>query len=321
MEPLLTVSDLTMHFFTSIGIVKAVDEVSFSIPKGKTVGLVGESGCGKSTTAYCIMKLVPSPPGRILKGRITFDGEDLLRKNEGEMQAIRGDRIAMSFQDPTTYLNPSKTVGDQISEASVLHKGLTTTEAWKRAVELMDLVGIPSASSRAHEYPHQLSGGMKQRVMIAMAISCDPKLLILDEPTTALDVLIQDQILQLIEELKKTFGNSVLLITHDLGIVARLCDIVTVMYAGKVVEYAESRSLFKHPLHPYTKDLLDSIPRIGMEKRRLKSIPGTVPDLTAPPQGCRFHPRCQSATPQCMQSTPMLSEKSGRLVACYHPVE
>lgn len=322
MDKLLAVSGLRMHLFTSLGTVKAVDGVSLEVRKGETVGLVGESGCGKTMTAYCIMRLVPSPPGRILEGRIIFNGRDLLEMKEPEIQAVRGGSIAMSFQDPTTYLNPVKKVGDQISEALALHQRLSRVEAWERTVEVMDLVEIPSASSRAHDYPHQFSGGMKQRVMIAMAISCRPKLLILDEPTTGLDVLIQDQILRLIEDLKKTLQTSVLLITHDLGIVAGLCDRVAVMYAGKIVEYAQKRPLFKEPLHPYTKGLLESIPRLGTRQKKLKSIRGTVPDLIRPPLGCRFHPRCPRASAECSRDAPELAPlKRERWVACHHPVE
>jgi len=302
----------------STGTVRAVDGVDFSIDTEQTVGIVGESGCGKSVTALSVMRLVPHPPGRTIAGDIVFEGQNLLRKTEEEMQRIRGGRIAMSFQDPMTYLNPVKKVGEQIAEAITLHQNVDKKEALEAAVEMIKLVGIPSPYERAMDYPHQLSGGMRQRVMIAMALSCKPRLLIADEPTTALDVIIQDEILELIQNLRKEVGTSTILITHDLAIVAGLCDYVAVMYAGSIIERGKTINVFDEPLHPYTKGLLNSIPRLDRGKERLKSIKGSVPNLVNPPLGCKFHPRCPDATPICRTEMPqMLDAGAERLVACH----
>ncbi|ADL07389.1 ABC transporter ATP-binding protein [Thermosediminibacter oceani] len=323
---LLEVKDLTVKFFTDDGVVTAVDRVSFDIKMGETLGMVGESGCGKSVTSLAIMRLLPSPPAKITSGKILFEGEDLLAKSEAEMRRIRGNRISMIFQEPMTSLNPVFTVGRQISEAIMLHQRLSGKEAVERAVEMLRLVGIPNPEKRYHEYPHQMSGGMHQRVMIAMALSCSPKLLVADEPTTALDVTIQAQILDLINRLKDQIGMSVLLITHDLGVVAETAERVVVMYAGQVVEEAACEDLFESPLHPYTAGLLKSIPSLGGEKGRLHVIEGTVPNPLNMPPGCRFNPRCPEAADVCRKKSPALLEMgNGRRVRCFlrgsHPEE
>jgi len=315
---LLRIRGLKTYFFTSSGVVNAVDGVDLDIGKGETVGLVGESGSGKTVTALSIMRLIPQPPGRIVHGEVLLEGDDLLKKTEHEMRKIRGDRVAMSFQDPMTYLNPVIRVGDQIAEAIMLHQQASRSEAVKKAVDAMEMVQIPSAADRAREYPHQLSGGMRQRILIAIAICCNPDLLIADEPTTALDVITQDQILELMRDLKNRIGSSLLLITHDLGIVGELADHVAVMYAGNLLEYGDVNTILRRPRHPYTSGLLESTPRIDWGKRRLKMIPGTIPDMVHPPAGCRFHPRCAQAKASCVSEQPKLIEiEAGHMVACH----
>jgi len=317
-ETLLRIRGLKTYFFTSSGVVNAVDGVDLDIGKGETVGLVGESGSGKTVTALSIMRLIPQPPGRIVQGEVLLEGDDLLKKTEHEMRKIRGDRVAMSFQDPMTYLNPVIRVGDQIAEAIMLHQEVSRSEALKKAVDAMEMVQIPSAADRAREYPHQLSGGMRQRILIAIAICCNPDLLIADEPTTALDVITQDQILELMRDLRSRIGSSLLLITHDLGIVGELADYVAVMYAGNVLEYGDVNTILRRPRHPYTSGLLESTPRIDWGKRRLKMIPGTIPDMIHPPSGCRFHPRCAQAKASCVSEQPKLIEiEAGHMVACH----
>ncbi|MFC4767770.1 ABC transporter ATP-binding protein [Effusibacillus consociatus] len=308
MKPLLTVRGLKTHFFTDDGVVRSVDGVDIIVHEGETVGIVGESGCGKSVTSMSIMRLIPSPPGKIVEGSIMFQDKDLVQLTEKEMRDIRGNDIAMIFQEPMTSLNPVYTIGDQISEAIRLHMGLKRKEAEQRAVELLRQVGIPRAEQIVHDYPHSLSGGMRQRVMIAMAMACNPKLLIADEPTTALDVTIQAQILDLMRKLKSERGTSILMITHDLGVVAEMCDRVIVMYGGKVVEEADVVTIFESPSHPYTKGLLQSIPSLESEKEWLESIPGSVPIPSEMPVGCKFAPRCQNAMERCHKEEPELYE-------------
>ncbi len=315
-EKLLEVRDLQVQFATEDGLVPALDRVSFHLREGETLGVVGESGCGKSVTALSIMGLIP-PPGRVVAGSITLSGVSLLDKSEVELRQIRGKDIAMIFQEPMTSLNPVFTVGDQITEAISLHQGLRRPEAWQRAVAMLKLVGIPSPEKRAGEYPHQLSGGMRQRVMIAMALSCNPKLLIADEPTTALDVTIQAQILALLKKLKQELGMSIMLITHDLGVVAEMAQRVIVMYAGKIVEQADVKDIFRSPLHPYTQGLLRSIPSLGQTKQRLYAIEGMVPNPVRLPAGCRFNPRCPYATEICREREPVLRAIGSRLVSCW----
>ncbi len=302
--PLLEIQGLRTEFHTDAGLAPAVDGVDLTLDAGKTLGLVGESGCGKSVTALSIMRLVASPPGRIAGGRILFDGQDLLALAEGDMRALRGNDIAMIFQEPQTSLNPVFTIGSQIAEALILHKGLSRGAARTETVELLRKVGIASPDTRYDAYPHHLSGGMKQRVMIAMALSCNPKLLIADEPTTALDVTIQAQILDLLAQLQREFGMAILLITHDLGIVAEVADTVAVMYAGQIVETAPVGDLFANPRHPYTVGLFDSLPTLTGEPTRLKVIDGVVPEPTHFPDGCRFGPRCQLAQEPCRAAVP-----------------
>lgn len=319
-SPSLDIQNLKTFFFTRKGIVKAVDGVDLSLNEGETLGLVGESGCGKSMTALSIMRLVPEPMGRIVEGTIRFAGKDLVKLSEAEMRKIRGNQISMIFQEPMTSLNPVFKIGDQIAEAIQLHQRVNPTEAWERSVEMLRWVGIPSPKVRVSEYPHQMSGGMRQRVMIAMALSCHPKLMIADEPTTALDVTIQAQILALINQLKDRFGSSILLITHNLGVVAEVAQSVGVMYAGHIVEYADVVRLFKNPRHPYTIGLFQSIPkRKGHgKKERLQAIPGLVPDLVGLPQGCKFQDRCSRAFSKCKQEPPALIEVGpGHLVRCW----
>ncbi len=314
------VDNLTIEFKTDKGLVRAVDGVSFEIPKGQTVGLVGESGCGKSVTALSIMRLIKSPPGRYAAGQILYEGRNLLELPESEMRHLRGNRISMIFQEPMTSLNPVFTIGDQISEAVRLHQGLDKSKALDKAVEMLDLVGIPSPRERAATYPHQLSGGMRQRVMIAMALACKPDLLIADEPTTALDVTIQAQIMELMLSLQKEIGMSILLITHDLGVVAETCNQVVVMYAGRVVEQADTNTLFSKPKHPYTVGLLNSVPSNHGTGKRLKTIPGLVPNLLHLPQGCRFQERCDRVTDQCRGLEPeLLNPDAKHAVRCYNP--
>jgi oligopeptide/dipeptide ABC transporter ATP-binding protein len=307
MAPLLEVRNLETHFHTQDGVVKAVDGVSFYVNRGETLGIVGESGCGKSVTSLSIMRLIPNPPGKIAGGQILFDGEDLLQASEQEMRHIRGNRIAMIFQDPMTSLNPVLSVGRQITESLELHLKLSRREAHNRAAELLDMVGIPSALKRLDNYPHQFSGGMRQRVMIAMALSCNPELLIADEPTTALDVTIQAQILELINRLKEELETAVIIITHDLGVVAGMADRVTVMYAGKVVEEGKTGELFGNPRMPYTIGLLRSIPRLDDSRgRKLNPIRGLPPSLIDLPQLCPFSPRCDFVGEACLSQTPPL---------------
>ncbi|WP_298817200.1 ABC transporter ATP-binding protein [Chloroflexus sp.] len=322
MAPLLEVRDLRTYFQTQDGIVKAVDGVSFYVNRGETLGIVGESGCGKSVTSLSIMRLIPTPPGKIVSGQILFDGDDLLQASEEEMRHIRGNRIAMIFQDPMTSLNPVLTIGRQITESLELHLKLTKKEARDRAIELLDMVGIPSASKRLDNYPHQFSGGMRQRVMIAMALSCNPELLIADEPTTALDVTIQAQILELINRLREELGTAVILITHDLGVVAGMTDRVTVMYAGKVVEEGPTHEIFANPRMPYTIGLLRSIPRLDEERgRRLKPIRGLPPNLIDLPPICPFSPRCDYAREECLTSAPELrSVGADHRAACHFDI-
>lgn len=317
-DPLLAVDDLVTTFSTEEGLVTPVDGVSFTVEQGETVGVVGESGCGKSVTSLSILRLVPSPPGRIAQGRILFEGQDLLTLSEREMRAIRGRDIAMIFQEPMTSLNPVFTCGDQILEALRRHQKVSATEARDQALELLRLVGIPLPEQRLGAYPHQLSGGMRQRIMIAMALCCHPRLLIADEPTTALDVTIQAQILDLLRHLKKQLSMAVLLITHDLGVVAETAERVVVMYAGKVVEEAPVRTLFHTPRHPYTEGLLRSIPRLDERRESLPVIDGMVPNLLDLPSGCRFHPRCPRAERRCREEAPALrSFGEGHRVACW----
>jgi oligopeptide/dipeptide ABC transporter ATP-binding protein len=321
----LEIDNLHTHFFTRAGVVRAVDGVSYRLRSGETLGVVGESGCGKSVTALSILRLVASPPGRIVEGAIRFEGTDLLGLSESEMEDIRGNRISMIFQEPMTSLNPLLTVGRQISEAIALHQGVSRRDAMDRAVEMLRRVHIPEPERRAFAYPHQMSGGMRQRVMIAMALSCNPKVLIADEPTTALDVTIQAQILDLMRELRDTLGTAIILITHDMGVVAENADRVVVMYAGRKVEEASVDDLFERPGHPYTRGLLDSIPNLDLAARadpsrtRLNEIKGMVPSLFNLPQGCSFAPRCAFATDQCRASYPKLELlRPDHWVACWH---
>ncbi|HBM76307.1 MAG TPA: peptide ABC transporter ATP-binding protein [Clostridiaceae bacterium] len=317
MNALLEVNDLKTYFYTADGIIPAVDGVSFKIDRGETLGIVGESGSGKSVTARSIMRLVPNPPGKIINGSILFKGENILTKKEKQMRMIRGNKIAMIFQDPMTSLNPLFTVGNQIVEAIIIHQHVSKREAIERAVEMLKLVGIPSPEKRIKDYPHQMSGGMRQRVMIAMALCCQPDLLIADEPTTALDVTIQAQILELISDIKEKFNMSVMMITHDLGVVANIADRIIVMYAGKMMEYGDVEDIFANPLHPYTKGLMESIPRISSNEKRLKSIQGTLPDLTQDFKGCRFAPRCSCAKDICHNEEPPLVQNGSRIVRCF----
>ena len=321
----LEVDALHTHFFTPDGVVRAVDGVTYSVRAGETLGVVGESGCGKSVTALSILRLVASPPGRIVGGTVRFEGRNLLDLSETEMEAIRGNDISMIFQEPMTSLNPLYTVGKQIAEAVSLHQGLSSREAMERATEMLRRVHIPEPERRVHEYPHQLSGGMRQRVMIAMALSCNPKVLIADEPTTALDVTIQAQILELMRELQDTLGAAIVLITHDMGVVAENADRVVVMYAGRKVEEAGVDELFDRPGHPYTLGLLGAIPSLddaahaGDQRPRLNEIQGMVPSLAKLPAGCTFAPRCGFATDQCRNAYPPLTEhRPDHWAACWH---
>jgi peptide/nickel transport system ATP-binding protein/oligopeptide transport system ATP-binding protein len=318
MKNLLEVKNLKTHFHTYEGTIKAVNGIHFTIGKGETLGLVGESGCGKSVTALSIMRLIPHPPGKIVDGHIFFEGNDILDLDEREMRNIRGKKISMIFQEPMTSLDPVFTIGHEIMESITLHQGLKKDEARKNAVDILKVVGMPDAEKRINNYPHELSGGMRQRAMIAMALSCNPALLIADEPTTALDVTIQAQILRLIDELKEKFGASVLLITHDLGVVAEMCDNVCVMYAGHIVEYTDVDTLFNKPLHPYTKGLNKSIPRLDVDVGRLDPIKGIVPNLLDVPPGCPFHPRCEFCFEKCIVEIPeLMIIESGHLVKCH----
>ena len=317
-EKLLEVKNLKTYFYTDEGVVKSVDDVSFDVEKGKTLGIVGESGCGKSITSLSIMQLVETPPGKIVGGEIIYQGENLLEKNKDQMRKIRGGEIAMIFQEPMTSLNPVFTVGKQIMEALRLHTDLDKEKAKERAIEMLKLVKIPLPEKRFNEYPHQLSGGMRQRVMIAMALSCNPKLLICDEPTTALDVTIQAQILDLINELKEKLGTSVMMITHDLGVIAEVADDVMVMYAGKVVEYGSADDIFESPKHPYTSGLMNCIPKLTDEDHtRLDVIKGMVPSFDQMPKGCAFCPRCSEAMDICRERMPELMDVNGHKVRCF----
>ncbi len=324
-QPLLDIVDLRTHFFTAAGVVRAVDGVSYKVRTGETLGVVGESGCGKSVTALSVLRLVANPPGRIIGGAIRFEGENLLDFSEGEMEAVRGNQIWMIFQEPMTSLNPLLTVGRQIAEAISLHQGLSRRAAMDQAVEMLRRVHIPEPGRRAHAYPHQLSGGMRQRAMIAMALSCNPKLLIADEPTTALDVTIQAQILELMRELQEALDMAVILITHDMGVVAENADRVVVMYAGRKVEEASADDLFDCPAHPYTKGLLGSVPNLETaahdrtHRVRLNEIKGMVPSLADLPPGCSFAPRCGFATAECHAAYPPLAQhRPDHWVACWH---
>ena len=309
MANLLEVKDLTTHFFTQDGVVKAVDGISYTLAEGEVLGVVGESGCGKSVHALSIMRLVANPPGRIVAGEILFEGENLLNMDDSEMRHIRGNRIAMVFQEPMTSLNPVLTIGRQLTETLELHQKMAKQEARTRAAELLQTVGIPDAERRLSDYPHQFSGGMRQRVMIAMALSCNPRLIIADEPTTALDVTIQAQILELMRDLAEEFGTAMVIITHNLGVVARYAHRVVVMYAGKIVETGTAHDIYRNPRHPYTIALLNSVPRLDATERvRLDAIEGLPPDLVDLPQGCSFAPRCKYAYERCTQETPVLVE-------------
>ena len=317
-DTILEVNKLQTHFFTDKGTVKAVDGVSFSINKGETLGVVGESGSGKSVTAASIMQLIPDPPGKVVGGEINFKGENLLEKPMKEIRKIRGNEISMIFQEPMTSLNPVYTVGDQIAEAIQLHQGLDKEKALEKATVMLEKVGIPSPEERVHEHPHQLSGGMRQRVMIAMALSCNPELLIADEPTTALDVTIQAQILELMRDLRDEFNTAIMLITHDLGVIAEVADKVAVMYGGRVVESADVKTLFKNPQHPYTGGLINSIPKVEADEARLKPIQGIVPDSLNFPAGCKFSNRCDYATEKCINHEPQLEEiEDNHVVRCW----
>jgi oligopeptide transport system ATP-binding protein len=317
--PLLTVRDLKTHFFTADGVVRAVDGVSFAVRAGEALGIVGESGCGKSVTALSILRLIPDPPGKIVGGEILFEGRDILQCTEAEMRSLRGDRIAMIFQDPMTSLNPVLPIGRQLSEALRLHKGLGADAARKRATELLEMVGIPSPDSRLSDYPHQFSGGMRQRAMIAMALACEPQVVIADEPTTALDVTVQAQIIDLVKELRATLSTAIIWITHDLGVVAGLCNNVVVMYAGHVVEEAPVAELYANPSHPYTYGLLQSLPRLDDDERqRLVPIEGLPPDLTELSENCDFWPRCAHATGICQTQRPTLRPVGrSHTIACW----
>jgi len=316
--PLLQVDRLCTYFKTRSGYVRSVDDISFNVNRKEILGIVGESGSGKSVTAYSILKILPKPQGKIVSGSIFYNHRNLVELSEKEMREIRGNEISMIFQEPMTSLNPVYTIKDQISEAIQVHTRVSKKEAETRVVELLARVGIPDAERRAKSYPHELSGGMRQRVMIAMALSCNPQLLIADEPTTALDVTIQAQILDLIIFLQGDIGMSVVLITHDLGVIAEATERVIVMYAGKILESARTSELFKYPLHPYTRGLLDSIPSLNKDKKRLYSIPGMVPSASAWPEGCRFHNRCPHADDICRNSLPPLEEvREGHWVSCW----
>lgn len=317
-ETILEIKDLCVEFQTVEGVVHAVDHLNYTLHKGEKLGIVGESGSGKSVSSLGMMQLLPNPPGRITGGEILYHGKDLVKASEKEMQKIRGNEISMIFQEPMTSLNPIIKCGKQIAESLRLHRGMKKKEAMEEAVRMMRAVGIANPEVRAHEYPHQMSGGMRQRVMIAMALACQPQILIADEPTTALDVTIQAQILDLIRELNESMGTSVVFITHDLGVVSELCDTVIVMYTGHIVEQASVKELFESPKHPYTKGLLNAIPKITRERNPLETIEGMVPNPTERIEGCSFSPRCPYATDQCRKAEPPMAELSdGRLVRCW----
>ena len=321
-DKLLEVKDLKMYFYTRDGVVKAVDGVSYDLEPGQTLGVVGESGSGKSVTALTMMRLIPMPPGKIVSGSIEFLGRDLTKLSEKEMQPMRGADISMIFQEPMTALNPVFTVGNQMVDILRRHKALSKRQARAQAISMLDRVGIPAPDKRIDEYPHQLSGGMRQRVMIAMALSCDPKLLVADEPTTALDVTTQAQVMEQIVKLQDEFDMSMILVTHDLGVVAESCDRALVMYCGSIIEQANINDLYEHPQHPYTTGLLRSIPRIREERlEELPTIPGIVPDLLHLPAGCRFADRCSKVTDHCRENRPtmQIDSSTGNGVACFHP--
>ena len=320
MDPLLQVRNLKTQFFTQDGVVKAVDDVSFHLMPGETLGVVGESGCGKSITAMSIMRLIPQPPGKIVSGEILFQGQDIMRMRDEQVRSIRGNKIAMIFQDPMTSLNPVLTISRQIGESLELHLGMSRGQARKRSIELLKMVGIPNAEERIDQYPHQFSGGMRQRVMIAMALSCNPSLLIADEPTTALDVTIQAQILDLMRNLQKEHNTALMMITHDLGVVAGMADRIQVMYAGHIVETAPTEELFANPRHPYTVGLLNSIPRLdATTKSKLNPIRGLPPDLIDLPDMCPFLPRCDYAREKCeQQNPPLMNVNADHRSACWY---
>lgn len=305
-ERILEIKDLVVHYITEEGTVEAVNGLNFGINYGETMGLVGETGAGKTTTALSMLRLVPDPPGKIISGEIYFEGENILTMSEEQIRQIRGNKISMIFQDPMTSLNPVMSVGDQIAEGVQIHQKLSEKDSRERALQMLEMVGIPG--ERYHEFPHQFSGGMKQRVIIAIALACNPTLLIADEPTTALDVTIQAQVLELMKNLKDEFNTAMLMITHDLGVVADSCDKVAVMYAGEIIEYAIIEKLFNNPSHPYTIGLFNSIPNLETDVERLKPIKGLMPDPTALPSGCRFHPRCPHAKEVCSVENPMYTE-------------
>jgi oligopeptide/dipeptide ABC transporter ATP-binding protein len=318
-DVLLDLRDLKTYFFTSDGVAKAVDGVSYGLHRGETLGVVGESGCGKSVTALSILRLVPDPPGRIVGGEIMFEGTNLLKLSRAEMRRIRGNEISMIFQEPMTSLNPVFTIGNQISEAIILHQGLSKRDALAKSIEMLRKVGIPSPERRVHEYPHQLSGGMRQRAMIAMALSCNPKILLADEPTTALDVTIQAQILDLMFSLKEQIGMAIILITHNLGVVAESARRVVVMYCGKVVEEGPVVEIFKAPQHPYTQGLLRSMPGLTPRHQHLPVIPGRVPELSELPAGCRFAPRCANRIDRCASHPSLDRVETNHELRCYNP--
>lgn len=318
-QPLLEVKDLQTHLFTRRGVVKAVDGVSFSVRAGETLGIVGESGSGKSMTALSIQRLLPQPAGRVVGGEIRLDGEDLLAKSEREMSSIRGRSMAMILQDPMSSLNPLLTIGQQVSDPLRTHRKLPALDLRQEVRRLLEMVRIPAPDSRVNDYPHQMSGGMRQRIVGAIALSCQPKLLIADEPTTALDVTVQAQYLQLLRDLQARLGLAIIMITHDFGVVARICDRVAVMYAGRVVETASTTELFDRPAHPYTRALMRSMPRLDQRTARLPAIEGQPPDLRKPMSGCRFAPRCAHATAICHEQYPETTEvASGHVVSCWH---
>ncbi|HLW59803.1 MAG TPA: ABC transporter ATP-binding protein [bacterium] len=317
-DPLLSVRNLKTYFYTDEGVVRAVDGLSYDLQRGETLGIVGESGCGKSVHALSVMRLIPTPPGKIVDGQIFFEGRDLLKLSDEEMRKIRGNRIAMVFQEPMTSLNPVLTIGEQIAEAVMLHQRLDKRAAWGRAAEMLDRVKIPLAKQRVKDYPHQFSGGMRQRVMIAMALSCNPSVLLADEPTTALDVTIQAQIIELMRELQRDFGTSIIMITHNLGVVAEMCDNVVVMYAGRPVEHTDIKRTFKEPKHPYTWGLLHSVPKLYVRQERLVPIEGQPPSLIDLPPGCSFAPRCPFAMEVCVQvDPPDLTVSPGHTAKCW----
>jgi peptide/nickel transport system ATP-binding protein len=320
-SPLLSINDLTVEFKTEKGVVRAVDSISFDLASGEPLGIVGESGCGKSVTALSLLKLIPSPPGRIAGGEILLDGQNIVPLSDSRMRGLRGNKISMIFQEPMTALNPVYTIGNQMIEILRIHKNISRQEARNQAVEILNTVEIESPEKRIKQYPHELSGGMRQRVMIAMALSCNPKILVADEPTTALDVTVQAQVMDEIKRLQKKLDMAVILITHDLGVIAEFCRRVIVMYCGKIVEIADTESLFKTPRHPYTKGLLDSIPRIRDQKlEKLPTIKGMVPDLADLPKGCRYADRCPKARERCRKVEPVLEKDlTDRSVSCFYP--